>query len=335
MNVFIVGAGFTKAVFPDAPLNQDLLKVLASQSSTSASRSLLDLYKTEEIEIALTRLDVDIVSSQNENLRTLRQSIESELSDYFSSFCASDNLLAKSPWLSHLIDGAFSSRDEAISLNYDCVLEGVLDCRGKWSPNGGYGSSLCNPLVHNDETAKSPVTVLKIHGSANFKIAPYAGKPTASAVNFDFDERFFPHSAKNTHFGFGAGTGKSYVIAPSYVKIPTVEMSYLMLDALTASTKANNLIIMGSALRPEDGFLTLIVTNFLRQPTWHDRKIILVDPQAKAISNRLKDYWGVNVSNQIIPIQDQLQISVERLLEVIGIQPDSVSGDGSGIVCKH
>jgi len=335
MNLFIVGSGFTKAVFPDAPLNQDLLKKLASKSSTSASRSLLALYKTEEIEIALTRLDMDINSSKDENLHTMRQSFESELSDYFGLFCASDNLLAKSPWLAHLIDGAFSSGDVAISLNYDCVLEGALDCRGKWSPNGGYGSSLYNPLVRNDTSSKSPVTVLKIHGSANFKIAPYVDKPTASAVNFEFDERFFPHSANNTHFGFGAGTGKNYVIAPSYVKIPTVEMSYLMLDALTASTKANNLIIMGSALRQEDGFLTLIATNFLRQPSWHDRKIILVDPQAKAISNRLKDYWGVDVSNQIIPIQDQLQTSVERLLEVLGIQPDSVSEDGSDIVRKH
>lgn len=224
--------------------------------------------------------------------------------------------MAQSQWLTYLIDSAFLPGDVAISLNYDCVLEGALDCRHKWSPNWGYGF-LDNPLVCND-IPPSPVTVLKIHGSANFAIAPYGDKPTASAVNFVFDECFFPRSAQNTHFGHGAGIGRSYLIAPSYVKIPTVEVSYLMLDALTASTKAKNLVIIGSSLRPEDGFLTVLVTNSLRQPSWHDRKIIVVDLAAESISNRLKDYWGVNVSRQILPIQDQLQNSVSAILAAIG-----------------
>jgi len=161
------------------------------------------------------------------------------------------------------------------------------------------------------------VSVLKIHGSVSFKIAPYADKPTVRAVGFVFDEYFFPRSAKNTHFGYGLGAGESYLIAPSYVKIPTVEISYLMIDALKASTKSKNLVIIGSSLRPEDVFLKMIVTNFLRQRGWRNRKIIIVDPDAESISNRLKDYWGVNVSDQILPIQDQLQTSVARLLEAI------------------
>lgn len=317
MNVFIVGAGFTKAIFPNAPLNRDLLEELTRKSPASSSPTLKDRYKTKDIEIALTRLDVDIASTQDQDLSELRQRIESELADYFNSFCASENLMAQSQWLTHLIDSTFSSGDVAISLNYDCVLEGALDCCGKWSPNGGYGSSLDNTWMCNDRPSKSPVTVLKIHGSASFIVAPYADKPTAKAVNFVFDECIFPRSGKNMHIGYGAGTGRSYLIAPSYVKIPTVEISYLMLDALTATTQAKNLVIIGTALRPEDGFLTLLITNFLRQPSWLSRKIIVVDPAAESISNRLKNYWGVNVSSQISSIQDQLQNSVERLLAMI------------------
>lgn len=323
MNVFIVGAGFTKAIFPNAPLNRNLLEALARKSPASASPALRDRYKTEDIEVALTRLDVDLASSQDQDLDELRQRIESELADYFNSFCASEDLMAQSQWLTHLIDGTFSPGDVAISLNYDCVLEGALDCRGKWSPNGGYGSSLDNTWMCNDRPSKSAVTVLKIHGSASFIIAPYADKPTAKAVNFVFDECIFPRSAKNTHIGYGAGTGRSYLIAPSYVKIPTVEISYLMLDALTATAQAKNLVIIGTALRPEDGFLTLLITNFLRQPSWLSRKMIVVDPAAESISNRLKDYWGVNVSSQISPIQDQLQNSVARLLAMIGDSEDA------------
>ena len=319
MNAFIIGAGFTKAVFSDAPLNRDLLEALVIKSSDSACAALRDRYKTRDIEIALTRLDADLTLSNgaSEDIYKLRKRIEGELASYFSSFRISEDLIAQSQWLTKFIESAFASGDVAISLNYDCVLEGALDCLGQWSPNGGYGSSLDNPLLSRDRPPKSPVTVLKIHGSANFVIAPYADKPTASAVGFIFDEYFFPHSGKNRHFGYGAGTGRSYLIAPSYVKIPTVEITYLMLDALAASAEAQNLIIIGSALRPEDGFLTVLVTNFLRQPSWRNRKIIVVDQAAEAIGNRLKDYWGVNVSSQILTIEDRLEASVPRLLEAM------------------
>lgn len=321
VNTFIIGAGFTKAVFSDAPLNRNLLDTLAEKSTDSAAAVLRDTYKTEDIEIALTRLDADIAVSQDEQGSLakdgckLRRRIETELGNYFSSFLASEELLAKSPWLAQFIDGVFTSEDVVISLNYDCVLEGALDCRGKWSPKGGYGYPFDHALVRDDEFSKSPVTVLKIHGSASFAIAPYGDKPEASAVNFNFDERFFPRSAKNTHFGFGAGTGRPYLIAPSYVKIPTVEMTYLMLEALSASATATNLVIIGSALRPEDGFLTLILANFLRQPSWRTRKVFIVDPAANAICSRLKKFWGVNVSDQIIPIEERLEASVSLLVK--------------------
>lgn len=66
MNAFIVGAGFTKAVFPAAPLNGDLLDVLAGKFVDSAAAVLREKYETDDIEIALTRLDSDIAASQGE-----------------------------------------------------------------------------------------------------------------------------------------------------------------------------------------------------------------------------------------------------------------------------
>jgi hypothetical protein len=142
VNTFIIGAGFTKAVFPDAPLNRDLLDALAGKSTDSAAAVLRDTYKTDDIEIALTRLDSDIAVFQGErgslaeDGHKLRRRIETELGNYFSSFLASEELLAQSPWLAQFVDGVFTSGDVVISLNYDCVLEGALDCRGKWSPKG-------------------------------------------------------------------------------------------------------------------------------------------------------------------------------------------------------
>ncbi len=202
MNVFIIGAGFTKAVFPEAPLNSELLDALAGETSNSVAPKLKKQYKTGDIEIALTKLDVDIAqagSGESGNLTELRKCIEAELGRFFGisgklgvaspcQFRVSNNLLTSKPWLTQLIDEAFTPGDVAISLNYDCVLEGVLDLREKWSPNGGYGSPIDLPSG-SCSFRKSPVKVLKIHGSSSFQIAAYCDKPNARHVGLYFDEQ--------------------------------------------------------------------------------------------------------------------------------------------------
>lgn len=329
MNLFIIGAGFTKSVFPTAPLNCGLLDALAHRSTDSFPHLLRERYKTDDIEIALTRLDADIATSQGgtETSSTdslfLRRRIEAGLADYFTSFVASDALIDRAPWLAQMVDHAFSPGDVPISLNYDCVLEGVLDCRGKWSPRGGYGYPFNQSLICDADYPISPVEVLKIHGSANFVIAPYGDKPESNAVNFVVNENFFPHSGKSIHFEYGAGTGRRYLIAPSYVKVPTVEIAYLMLDAVKASESARKLVLIGTSLRPEDGFLTVMLTHFLRQKSWRDRRVIIVDPDANAIANRLRTFWGVNISTQIVPIQGLLEASVPLLLGAISARNSS------------
>ena len=116
---------------------------------------------------------------------------------------------------------------------------------------------------------------------------------------------------------------RAYLIAPSYVKDPTLEISYLMLDALRATSVAEKLVVIGSGLRPEDGFLTLLLTNFLHQPSWQTRRVIIVDPSAGDISDRVKKFWRVNVSKQIVPIDKRLEDAVPSLLGSIANQTES------------
>jgi hypothetical protein len=327
LNAFIIGAGFTRAVFPSSPLNSELLDKLAKlRPDDSAASALRDRYKTDDIEIALTRLDCDIAQSSPEPLRDesrgLRGSIEKELGDYFSSslFCASEKLIAESPWLASFIDHAFTPGDTVISLNYDCVLEGALDYRGKWTPNGGYGSFLNHPFLQ-ESYSQSSVTIVKIHGSASFRSPLYRNKPGTGSLGFVINEHFFPRSAKNLSLGLSGDEGP-YLIAPSYVKVPRVEIAYLMLDALAELAKADNLVIIGSALRKEDSFLTLIITRFLHHPCWKTRKIIIVDPCADVIREKLKSYWGSRLSDQIVSISERLQDSVKALVKLISTSPE-------------
>lgn len=158
---------------------------------------------------------------------------------------------------------------------------------------------------------------MKIHGSTSFKIAAYADKQHCRSVTFVFDEWYFPKSAKNIHFGYGLGRGETYLIAPSYVKVPTVEITYLMIDALKAASESQNLIIIGCSLRPEDSFLTLLLTHFLRQPQWQSRNIVILDIKANDIASRVKDYWGVNIEECVIPIEGRIENTVEELRKAI------------------
>ena len=58
--MFIVGSGFTRAVFgDDVPTNADFYLVFASQNR-HCGKELSDRYQTNDIEVALTKLDLDI-----------------------------------------------------------------------------------------------------------------------------------------------------------------------------------------------------------------------------------------------------------------------------------
>lgn len=310
MTMFITGAGFTKALFPHAPLNSELLKVLEEKYPTSVYSDLRSRYGTDKIEILLTKLDSEDSSAN----RLIRERIETELAHYFREFSFSEDCLRDSPWLTRFAKEAVSPGDVIVNLNYDCSLEGALDWHGKWSANGGYGR-IENPLTVDQQP--SAVKMLKIHGSANFIIAPHADVHKHKSIGFEFSEKFFPRSAKHAVFGYGAGGGRSYIIAPSYIKIPTAEIAYLMLYAIREAGDAEKMVVIGSSLRSEDSALKLIVTNFFQGKNWKKRKMIVVDPYADSIGKSLKNYWNDAVSEQICLVCEGINTGMDSLLEAI------------------
>jgi hypothetical protein len=64
VNAFIIGAGFTKAVVPHSPPNDDLLKELAGKKPDSEARALGELYDENRIEVALTKFDCDNIHAR-------------------------------------------------------------------------------------------------------------------------------------------------------------------------------------------------------------------------------------------------------------------------------
>ena len=322
MNLFIFGAGFSKAVIEAAPLNSELLPRLMEQPHCIASKELFRRFEEQDIEIALTQLDIESLKSRSlsrgvgvdRESDSLRDGVEREIASFIGQFTMSKGLMEETPWLRAFVDGVVAVGDVAISLNYDCLLEGALDLADKWSPLRGYGSVFRNPVVEEEGFSESPVRVLKIHGSVSFVAAPLWGAPGSKFISFEVNEGFFENSGKNRRFEVGAGQGRPYLIAPSFVKIPSAEIVYVMFEALSAARAATNLIVVGSFLRDEDQFLTLIWTEFLRNGSYPEGKMIIVDPRAREIYERLSRFWGVDMSTRIVQIEAGVQESVNEIL---------------------
>ncbi len=305
-NLFLLGAGFTKALFPAAPLNKSLLPVLCKGTPGTTLKKYYNEYKTDDIEILLTRLDLDILhpkAAQQTALQTVRKKIERELSQYFAQFRFGNHWdeLIENKWLEPLAKEAFADNDVIINLNYDCLLEGLLDYHEVWSPKGGYAVLDRNPLLdsefpHNEKN----IRIFKIHGSEHFIEAPDPFNKTKTAIGFPVDESIYPRSGKNRRLRYGMGMpeARNYIIAPSFVKTPHQDIELMMIQALEAAASANNLVVIGCSLRPEDSFLWLLLTSFINQPA-SNSKLVVIDPRANEIRDKITSHYFVDISRFI------------------------------------
>lgn len=318
-NLFLFGAGFTKAVFPNAPLNQDLLPVICKGTTHTVLRKYHKEYETNDIEILLTRLDLQITVPKRKKqtaLQTDRNGIERQLAEYFSQFRFKKEVLEGNNWLESFVK-LFNENDAIITLNYDCLLEGLLDYHEVWSPNKGYIE------VHNFFEGDLPdnpknILIAKIHGSEHFVISSGVPNQNKRDIAFLINETIYPRSGKNIHFGGGAIRPRTYIIAPSFVKIPHERIERMMIRVLGSAAKAKNLVIIGCSLRKEDSFLWLLLTNFLNQPI-SGRKLIIVDHKAENIKNKIIDHYFVDI-NKLVNIQlfaNGLECVMEPLVEEV------------------
>ena len=86
-NLFIIGAGFTRAVFPTAPLNDDLItQVVGSQPDNSPLGQVWSEYGLSNIETLLTRLDLDLLTGESRFDEEDRNAVSKQLAEFVSRF---------------------------------------------------------------------------------------------------------------------------------------------------------------------------------------------------------------------------------------------------------
>jgi hypothetical protein len=244
-NLFVIGAGFTKSVFPEAPLNDDFLtQVVGSKPDDSPLGKVWSKYGSSNIETLLTRLDLDLLAGTSDFSEDDRNAVSGQLADFVSRFRFKQDV----EWLCPFTE-IISDNDVIISLNYDCFLEGFLDFHEAWSPKGGY--HIIENALSDDSLPGNQrnIRILKIHGSESFRRSAFLDKPESITVGLRINSALFPRSGKNIDFGCRPDDG-AYVIAPSFTKQFNLELQYLLLDATRFARVARNLIIIGADCAP-------------------------------------------------------------------------------------
>ena len=317
-NIYLLGAGFTKAACPKAPLNKDLLGAII----TNGGEKLLEYrerYKSDDIERLLTQIDLDsLADEQIKKDRDLK--INDEISAFFSGlrFPVLDGNIPS--WLKTFSKEILKQNDSIISLNYDCLLEGVLDKLEVWTPNDGYTTHIV--YIPTDSILSNPknITIYKIHGSENFVESKRAGEnPNQTGIGFIINESIYPRSGENSHLGGGIIDPRTYIVAPSFVKIPHKAIAEMMLDLLDIVRKAKRLAIIGCGMRPEDSFLWLLLTRFLNISQDNRKKLIILGPSSEEIRKRVSNYWVGDIRRfadlSVIPCG--LESGIESLVSAI------------------
>ena len=307
-------------MFPDAPLNNDLLDKLIEycekKNIPTPLKKYKQEYKTDDIEIILTKLDLEIAGSRpntTKNLTDNRITIERQIAPYFWRFSFNEEVFSKNKWLSDFTK-LFSNNDAIVSLNYDCFLEGLLDYYELWDPMGYV--NIANPQFQSEPPNPRNILVYKIHGSSNFRISSAILREKGQKVIvLIINDNFFPRSGKYTGFGDSNET-PLYIIAPSFVKIPHVQIAGIINKAIKVAPYAKNMVIGGCSLRPEDNSVWLIITSFIKKELPTTKNLIIIDPDANNIKDRVESYCiGSTQHLNIYPIPKKFQDGIEDLLE--------------------
>jgi len=170
--VFLLGAGFTRAVIGDsAPLTHELMNKL----DISKCPEIREDYERAfpDIEEFLSILDLKILHSRRNNnlpsndLNHIRENIVQQIFKQVGINALHVNNFACYPLLKSFLDRV-PTRSCILTLNYDCVLDQGLYHTGRWSPFGGYCYSTF-PHTTNENDSRDRILLLKLHGSCNFR----------------------------------------------------------------------------------------------------------------------------------------------------------------------
>ena len=309
--VFILGAGFSRAISSQMPLIDELGMAVAKRFRRSNSLSgLLDGYETDSIDSGLvpfgnvetwfTSLAVD-QPFLSESQKLQRRSLFVELADQIAEeikhrqFRASQD--PRPEWFDELIRHWHRNKSDVITLNYDTLIESAVkaafgqelplarpeveDVLGYFPPTpprpgGIFGR---NPV--------SSFSLHKLHGSTTWFGRLYSSD-LLSITRFD---RLVPHWGKEApgldrHLAALKDTLSPMILPPladKSVLYGNATMASIWRRAHSALAKANHIVIFGYSMPPTDTSIMALISNAVTL----NPEITVINPCPKTVKKSL------------------------------------------------
>ncbi len=172
-----------------------------------------------------------------------------------------------------LCRGLFRQDDVVLTFNYDCVLEHLLWQEKLWTPHGGYGESpgLSDASKFGLQIQRSPVVILKLHGSLNFEL-----KTTGSDVYLSprIDNNLFPE----IHTEWGHYPETPTLTLPTFAKVfgENRTMIHLWHEAAEFLKNTTQLFIIGYSMPRSDTMARFLLSFFRPAPSSPGPSVVIL-----------------------------------------------------------
>jgi hypothetical protein len=272
--VYVLGAGASKHVgYPlVATMGQELLAWMSGQDQFSATAGWLkeEFGSSPNVEDVITELDHRVESLESSK-KLEEMAYRHQCGDTLYKIRMAIPIwfreirVKPAPAYAAFADHLVAPGDTVISFNYDDSLERELKRAGKWDASIGYGFGLLSPEHHTS------ITVLKLHGSANWLISFFGGRRGTFAVDSGGslgdaphiatdDLRFLGYDDLQGTFPHGAGMPslilpgrkKEFFYATSFGNEHEEFFDYLWSQSARALRSANRMVVCGYGLLSVD-----------------------------------------------------------------------------------
>lgn len=311
-DVFLLGAGFARAITPDMPLLQDLaLRVQRAMRGPARMTAEVRGMMRENFAHALSYLEQAkpwVTEADNLRHRALFLEISNAIAhDLDETVTRSGTMLARAApsWLKEMIRHWHDERCTVVTLNYDTLIETVAMAGEGAGGSGIHARDIYPPLL-TDAAQRSGGTpsprhgesfrLLKLHGSTNWY---YSGRALSHGEPIYFVPPLvagLEERERREHEQRLRAVADKYpfLVPPIYEKSPLLThetIRALWFEAGEAFKQAKRIVCMGYSLPESD----LTMRHFLRTSCSPRAEFELVNPATRARGNFERLFAGTKV----------------------------------------
>lgn len=295
--VFILGAGFSKAILNSMPTAAELGKELFEGLQIGIGQGK---FGTTEYENWLSRIATDqpdLTKPENLRNRAMFETVAEEIANIIFKYSA--GIVNPPLWLYEFLRICHLNQSTIITFNYDCLIENALNCDQSFGATKSTKfkklfAADClgwNPHTYGIESNPSSqsLTLLKLHGSVDWKYIPEDPSGTLLRMPSENERTLLGEKGDEIleEIKNGFPEYSTFIVPPTVLKhtyLNTSVTKSIWLRAKQAIKEAGEIFVLGYSLPQSD----IIVGHMLRETMTSEHKLIVADLNKIAVCRQAK-----------------------------------------------